>query len=256
MPNWCDNRMIVTGPEDRVDEFVQLAEGPMHQYKEEDTASEEAKYELLSLHQVVPLPDKALAGPYDPVGYAAEHEAWGVKWGVRGAEREYDAGEGWTEYRFATAWAPPLEFVRRASKRYPTLMFDLRYEEDGVDIFGRSLIQNGIVIRDVQWEPGDGEALRGAIAERTAGAFRLDLLPKSSLLLIENMDAGKLCAIGKQIQERYEIAAAVADKLANTGWECRLRDVSELICQHSDVTTHEIMKQRLAEAGVEWTLCI
>ena len=256
MPNWCDNRMIVSGPEDRIGEFVQLAEGPLHTYKKEKARNEEVNEELLSFHQIVPLPEEVLSGPYDPVGYAGEYEAWGVKWGVRGAEREYEPGEGFVEYRFATAWTPPLEFIRRASKRFPGLAFDLRFEEESVDIFGRCLIQNGIMIREMQWEFDEDEARRLSLAEQTQGVFELDLLPRSELLFIKKMDAFQLHEIGIQIQKRFEVAAAVADKLSGSGWLCSWRDLSQLAFRHREVTTQEAMKKRLSEAGVDWKLRI
>jgi hypothetical protein len=62
---------------------------------------------------------------------------WGTKWDVAVSDEEkymdtelMEEGEGFLAYRFNTAWSPPAEAITKLSIQYPTLNFNLSYEEE------------------------------------------------------------------------------------------------------------------------------
>ena len=62
---------------------------------------------------------------------------WGTKWDVAVSHNdEYpdteltDESETFLAYRFNTAWSPPIEAITKLSTQYPTLNFNLSYEEE------------------------------------------------------------------------------------------------------------------------------
>lgn len=62
---------------------------------------------------------------------------WGTKWDVAVGDGEQypDTRCEWTDadelmYHFNTAWSQPEEAIKKLSSQYPTLQFDLEYEEE------------------------------------------------------------------------------------------------------------------------------
>lgn len=252
MPNWCGNKMIVSGPEGRVDEFVRQAEGPGPKFLDSDG---ELSVSLLSFHQLVPLPDDALAGPYDPNGYEAEHEYWGVKWGACEVDREYEPGDSWASYRFETAWNYPYEFLRRASMRFPELDFDLEYEEPNTEMFGRIEIQNGITLRHLDWETAESEAgLRRELAVKREGELWVSLLPEPPRFgPLRSVDFRKL---GEAVNKKFLAAATAVEEMEADGWICGVTEQWELLCVHREVKTGKELRERLETLGASWILAV
>ena len=129
MPNWTCNILTVYGPEEDIKAFRQKAIG----HSPWLTASELTvdKPEPLNFHSLVPVPDELLKAGYDKAGYDWEKANWGCKWGACNAEL-VDEEKRWLVYQFDTAWSPPVEFIERAAKLWPTLTFLLEYEELGM----------------------------------------------------------------------------------------------------------------------------
>ncbi len=152
MPNWCNNRLTVLGPADRVAEFVKKAHGPGQHYKAHRTEiewwekhCEDAKAAgtplpphpdekdrdptPLSFHQLVPIPDAIMAGPYDPVGIDKEHELWGVKWGAA-EDHITSRAPGRVDYSYDTPWGPATTYFETVSKDWKDLLFIVSYSEE------------------------------------------------------------------------------------------------------------------------------
>ncbi len=62
---------------------------------------------------------------------------WGTKWDVAVRHDEeypetelYEEDETTLAYKFNTAWSPPMPAIQRLSQQYPTLNFNLSYEEE------------------------------------------------------------------------------------------------------------------------------
>jgi hypothetical protein len=68
---------------------------------------------------------------------------WGTKWDIE-AELAYE-DDTVLEYRFDTAWSPPVEWLRKVAADYPKLRFCLKYEEPGMAFMGVAVGENGKV---------------------------------------------------------------------------------------------------------------
>jgi hypothetical protein len=128
MPNWCNNTLEVTGPNQHVQRFKDKAVGHYPWSKEPDEPNP------LNFHSLVPIPESILAAPYEDAGYDWENKYWGCKWGS--CETRLQAEDGRLVYTFDTAWSPPLELLETVAKDWPALRFVLDYEEPGVGLKG------------------------------------------------------------------------------------------------------------------------
>lgn len=141
MPNWCENTLKVLGKEKELKKFrIKVA----------------TKKTALSLEKLFPLP-KALKDTKSPVEkpnkklikkfgadnwYDWQIKNWGTKWDID-AELLEDEECGQLRYSFSSAWAPPIEALKNASKLYPELVFILSYDEPGMGFMGITRINNG-----------------------------------------------------------------------------------------------------------------
>lgn len=152
MPNWCSNTLYVTGDALVMQRMIEAVQ-------DDDTSSD------LSLEKILPTPqelkdgsatetvEETMAQNLERFGakdwYDWRVENWGTKWDVE-AEIE-DLGEYVTwarlpsqvQYTFESAWAPPIEAIRKLSQQYPELHFALAYEEEGMGFGGYVVIENG-----------------------------------------------------------------------------------------------------------------
>ena len=136
MPNWCNNRLAVYGPEQDVKRFKEQAVGDSPWDKEEKSNIwDQEKPNALNFHSLVPIPKSVLAEGYEKAGYNWEKANWGCKWGACHAEL-VDEWEGHLSYAFDTAWSPPMKFLERLGPQWPTLIFLLDYEEMGMGFKG------------------------------------------------------------------------------------------------------------------------
>ena len=128
MPNWCNNTLAIYGTVEDVTRFKAKAVGhsPWHKDQTENA---------LNFHSLVPIPPDVLSAGYDPAGYGWETANWGCKWGACHSEL-MDEWEGHLEYRFDTAWSPPVAFLTTLAPQWPTLIFLLDYEEMGMGFKG------------------------------------------------------------------------------------------------------------------------
>src|SRR5436305_3570807 len=130
MPNWCLNKLTVTGPEADVQAFKTKAVGHSPWSK-----PEEQKSEVLNFHSLLPIPDEVLKAGHAEAGKDWERANWGCKWGARDSTipGEWD---GYVEYEFYSAWTPPIEFFQTIAVQWPTLTFIPEYEEPGMAFKG------------------------------------------------------------------------------------------------------------------------
>lgn len=144
MPNWCNNKLIVSGKEEEVSKFISEA-----QAKED---------EVISLQKLVPMPQE-LEGTTSPrekknkeleKKYGADNWYdwhclnWGTKWDLYDTEI-ISRKKRSVQYFFDTAWSPPLTGFVRISRLYPKLKFLLSYDEPGMGFKGEDEIVNGEV---------------------------------------------------------------------------------------------------------------
>jgi len=126
MPNWCENTLIIEG------------EGSMLIKWSEENKNKKTDDEL-SFQAGVPIENwsRELA-----------IEKWGTKWepteiSISSAYANNNE-QGQIIYDFLTAWAPPTEWLKTISKKWPDLVFRLKYDEPGIGFFGVAKAINGI----------------------------------------------------------------------------------------------------------------
>jgi hypothetical protein len=137
MPNWCHNKLTITGPEADVRSFKDKAVGqsPWEESEEEPN--------VLNFHSLVPVPVEVLKAGYESAGYDWERANWGCKWGADGTKLLNEGGTC-VIYEFYTAWSPPVELLQTVAVHYPKLQFILQYEEPGMAFKGLAKFQGEI----------------------------------------------------------------------------------------------------------------
>lgn len=125
MPNWCYNRLEVTGHPRTVARFVEEA-------RDGETPLSFAKH--------VPVPEEGDSN------YMVDKQrrAWGTKWDLDG-ETDYTPGTKGspTVYVFSTAWTPPLSWLEVVSEKFPKLTFRIQFYEEGNGFAGEAVFHDG-----------------------------------------------------------------------------------------------------------------
>jgi hypothetical protein len=131
MPNWCDNRLTVTGPERSLINFREAAK---------------SGGEPFSLEPFLPLPEELEPNDYHGDQWHDYRIAtFGTKWDVSDARLEAQGSDS-LEYYFTSAWGPPDNAMQNISREFPDLRFGLWYEETGAYFRGEVIYQNGEVV--------------------------------------------------------------------------------------------------------------
>jgi|AACY02.3.fsa_nt_gi hypothetical protein len=137
MPNWCDNVLEVTGPEEVLARFVEATTT--------DSEGQNLLFELL-----VPEPPEERENNW-PLGWRVE-SGWGTKWDLDGDDCGFAREPGFAGWSFMTAWSPPLLWVERVAAMFPELTFRLGYEEGGMDFCGVQRFTDGEHTVEGSWE--------------------------------------------------------------------------------------------------------
>lgn len=144
MPNWCTNKLEVSGPLAGVRRFVEA--------QRDDAAS-------LSFAKSVPEPE-GLEGRL--LTWRVAH--WGTKWDlddetdlVVSEDAERDRCEA--VYNFFTAWSPPLEWLAVVVEQYPNLVFRLVFAEPGMAFMGEGGGSEGRFSHEIYEIRGDSALL-------------------------------------------------------------------------------------------------
>ena len=164
MPNWCENDIVITGPEADLEAMLKLFGGD---------AIDASRPAVLDFDKIVPYPqrfkdldehasaeqeridnlpgaerDGHLAACGRPKnGFLQGGNRWCVEnWGTKLPARGTSAvsrSPGRMEATFYTAWSPPIPAIMAASRRFPTLLFDITFYERGNKFEGHALVENG-----------------------------------------------------------------------------------------------------------------
>jgi len=154
MPNWCDCELNVRGKTEDV-----------HRLREAVKSDDE----VLSANRIIPYPEKFRRLDEVANQHEAEHpddwqnrpkdgfnsggydwciQNWGTKWGFCHSEtisEEECQGETTLEYRFASAWDPPIPLIKKLGEMFPMLEIELRYFECGAAFNGLYSVKDGQV---------------------------------------------------------------------------------------------------------------
>jgi hypothetical protein len=179
MPNWCYNRLSVTG--DR-DSLVKLTEAITRKYDpslaETTMGVEQVDYDLTVLFPIPePLAIRSVlfnTDSTDPEHIAllaryAENEAkygnrdwyswcldnWGTKWSPRIEQwdiRDYPDSASEISAYYETAWSPADGLIREVSKQFPTLLFVATSDEEGRGFACCTAFRNGETVAEAGCE--------------------------------------------------------------------------------------------------------
>ena len=164
MPNWCNNRLVVYGSKEVVEQF--LTDGindsdewtigtyfPMPEELEgTDSPSKETNKELI---------EKYGADNW----YDWQIRNYGCKWDCEAYDTpstddiNYGVDSGTLDIRFDSPWSPPDTWMKKISEKYPDLQFTLYFSEPGMGFGGAIYSSDGaysIEEGDLEWMDCDG----------------------------------------------------------------------------------------------------
>jgi hypothetical protein len=160
MPNYCECDLYVSGPKDRLEEFIRAAAGKEsfldfdrlipypEEFRELDRLAEEWGKKATT-ERTGPRPaDGSNQGGYD---WCIEH--WGTKWNAFGVRVDLEPvqdgeADACVKIAFITPWSPPAPVIEHAAKRFSDLSFDLYSFECGAGFSGKFACRDGRVTCD------------------------------------------------------------------------------------------------------------
>jgi len=144
MPNWCENRITITGPKEELQKLKEFVKSDYGEFSFKKILppppSFRQKLRQLSYQSKVCV----ITNKMD-ILYYWQMENWGTKWDVDG-----DAGIVFNEeeqslyYNILTAWSPPLGIVESLGERFSKVCIEMQYFELGNDFAGIYRMINGI----------------------------------------------------------------------------------------------------------------
>jgi hypothetical protein len=141
MPNWCYNRLSISGNKTELKLFRELAKGGGTElslaklYPEPD-------YSKIKVKPTFPSITKEVRKGEEWWDWRVQN--WGTKWDIEAVLDSAD--ESYLEYSFDSAWSPPIQWLQKIVKDFPKLLFTLKYEEEGMGFMGKAVGANGEVV--------------------------------------------------------------------------------------------------------------
>ena len=163
MPNWCENELLIKADgKEALDDFNRL-EKLFNETLEYDSTT--GSVENL-LHSVIPMPealnDTTEKKPYIlPSGdtvwwYQWCWDNWGTKWDVSDCVMKLGSKvvpiSNSMEFRFHTAWAPPIPWLEKVGAIFPNLWLKLEYDEPGMCFRGTACGRGEIIDEYEEYE--------------------------------------------------------------------------------------------------------
>ena len=122
MPNWCENRVEVSGEGERVKSFVEAVK------------SEESAFDFEKIMATPPDLLNVVADGKNYSWYQWRLEHWGTKWNTDAPS--CDNHGDLAIYHFDTAWSPPEGICKLVRDQWPDLSITWFYNEPGMAIAG------------------------------------------------------------------------------------------------------------------------
>lgn len=162
MPNWCENKLVITGDKKIVEEIV--AKAGTH---ENSSVFSFSAFDPLPQHLVGTT--KGSNANNNPEGYVQALKGnqhfdydnwydwqlahWGTKWDCDNAtlltEAELAEGNYQVEFFYNTAWSPGVQFAITLSSQYPEVEVKNYYSESGMNFAGVAVAIGGNLIEDI-----------------------------------------------------------------------------------------------------------
>ena len=153
MPNWVFNHLNIEGDAEQIEKVKNQLNKPIQKHYVEKGETKTTNYSnpIFSFWNIVAPPDEKLDEYFETHGfvdgkktgespfnwYSFNNREWGTKWDVAVADDvKYSDTELTGEdknslnYRFDTAWSPPIEAITKLSEQYPELQITLEFEEE------------------------------------------------------------------------------------------------------------------------------
>lgn len=137
MPNWCSNKIVILGDDEKIADILKKIE-----------SSEEFKvFETLIGYHPIMTKDN---------WYEANVEWFGTKWDVDKDELDVDSSEDQLTINPQTAWSPPIPFCKTLAEKYGVEV-KITYFEPGADIAGLfNFNENGEVVEEEVYDYNEG----------------------------------------------------------------------------------------------------
>jgi len=126
MPNYCENRMIITGSREDLESIKNRL--LMKDYNNDLT---------LNFDEFIPEQEAEKQGVDLYILWGTNRYPWDV---------DYDEDFDSLVFRFTTAWSPSEGISREISRQYPEVQVEHWYEESGMDFSGFMIFKGGEVV--------------------------------------------------------------------------------------------------------------
>lgn len=193
MPNWCENRVKITG--DNLDKLIEVIEKDKGYFVSESfiqTPKELRKDTGLTKEELI---EKFGFDDW----YEWNCENLGTKWEFESCG-DVVLEEGRIEFFCSTAWAPPIPFFEKISAMY-NCEVDIKYAETGMWFSGREIYKNGELV--------DGEEFDTCYTECGLEALGDDLF----YMLDDEDDIEILLNLSDEEKEAILASDIVADEI-------------------------------------------
>jgi hypothetical protein len=143
MPNWCLNKIKISGDKNNRRRVSQIIE----KLQEQDDNEIGLMESLVGREPTISEEDYNNGGWYDSnINY------WGTKWDLTDNDFIFEETEEYIYLEFDTAWSPPVEFCELLSKRYGVCV-KIKYIEPGMVISGIFEVNDkGEILRDENYQ--------------------------------------------------------------------------------------------------------
>jgi hypothetical protein len=132
MPNWCLNKIKITG----INKNLRRVSKKIKNICKQDDNEIGLMESLVGREPTISDEDYFNGGWYD-----SNMDYWGTKWDVSKNDFVFEATDDCINLEIETAWSPPLEFCKLLSKKYGVII-KLKYYEPGIGFCGKFEIDN------------------------------------------------------------------------------------------------------------------
>jgi hypothetical protein len=159
MPNHVEQDLWVTGNTETLKEFMAFAKDGdkllsadkfipyPKEYKDKDEEGERLRAECAASNDWTKY--TGYRDGFNSGGYEWCVQNWGTKWGIYDAQlllERFSKKSGKLKYTCQSAWSPAIPVIEAMSKKFPTLKFQMKYYEQGMQFRGNFIAQNGEVV--------------------------------------------------------------------------------------------------------------
>lgn len=161
MPNHVDQDLVVSGDTTALKEFMEFAqEGDKllsadkfipypKEYRDKDEEGERLREECTRTNDWTKY--SGFKDGFNSGGYEWCVQNWGTKWGIYDTvvkSQKLTGKNGRVKYNCNSAWSPATKIVLAMSQKFPTLTFDMKYYECGMQFKGHYIVKGGEVLED------------------------------------------------------------------------------------------------------------